>query len=1028
MNRRPKTFVGRLATAFLLLAFVLSAVPADLSATGLQDVGNPGNSRVDPDRIIQPANAKPGVYFIDYGGSAYNFDPNVVPVDGGIGFFDWSVLNPANGTYDWAKIDSWITQRKAAGLATGILLSTYNGNGSGDIRATPDFVIKMTDAVVPATAKTCSSSTCPPYPHYINYWKSSRYNAGFDYSPNTSQWTLTGNTAVSTTPPADAAGIASGNAAQLGGVNNATDSLYHANEKIPAMPAGISPSQTVTVTARIYMSTTNTGSSNNDHLYMELWDGNNVKLGGTEIDITNQSQTNNTWRTYTFDVSSFATEKNVRVAFRAVTDAANPTTFYVDSVTVNVRHLIPKYWSTNYSNAYKTFITALGTRYKTNTDLQFVAIGTGVYGENQPTQDGSFPESNFDHVMWNAGLTSTIWVNYVNSITAAHATAFQLVAGQGPNRHLLTQYAPRFDSINERSQITDYAGALKVGLSANFLAPDYTQAYRTDFNGQYDPMYKWGNQVPLAVESYPMDLCPSSNCSQASVLVYWAIASALDRHVDFLRTDISLIRNWSDGSLTGNAVFYQDAQQYLGKTVEDTPRVWTIMREHRNPTRLNFRGGGLEYTSGTSTYPQLGNYNFWLYQVDGITGGKTVPETNDKGADSSYANLTGYTKAGLGACPETIGYRTDLFGVDYPCNYHPYNPDLPALLSPSDLADYREWFDPANFLISGMEAYVVRRTDQATSNPYMFFMVDDGYMNPNSNLVFGATIRVQYFDIGTDKWSLKYQSMSGEKSAGTITKTNTKLLKEAVFTITDGKFANGLTGGTDFYLDSRDPSGNVNDGNEWLHKVSVEKFNASTPPTSTPTPTATATQTSTPTVTPTATSTTGIVEGKAFHDIDNDGVLDAGELGVAGAVLVLKQGGVERYTATSDATGLYRFAAVAPGQYRLTEKTAPPGYLLSTFSIDFYVGASQTVTFDVGHQLVPTPTATSTATRTSTPTSTATRTATPTATETSTPTATPTETLTPTATPTETPEPTETPTATATPYRLYLPIVLAGSS
>ena len=113
----------------------------------------------------------------------------------------------------------------------------------------------------------------------------------------------------------------------------------------------------------------------------------------------------------------------------AICDDANPTTFYVDNVTLNVRHLIPKYWGDSYKNAYKRFIAALGTRYKSTPagadpkyDLQFVAMGTGTYGESQPTQD---QPTNYDHDMKAAGLTtSKQWSDWVNEISAAYASAF----------------------------------------------------------------------------------------------------------------------------------------------------------------------------------------------------------------------------------------------------------------------------------------------------------------------------------------------------------------------------------------------------------------------------------------------------------------------------------------------------------------------------------------------------------------------------------------------------------------------------
>jgi len=733
---------------------------------------------------------------------------------------------------------------------------------------------------------------------------------------------------------------------------------------------------------------------------MELWDTAGNKLGGTQVDITNLSHANNTWKDYTFDVSTFGSERSVVVAFRVVTDGANPTTFYVDNVGLNVRHLIPKYWGTAYSNAYKTFINALGARYKSNTDLQFVAMGTGVYGENQPTQGDNYPSNNFDHVVYNAGLTSQGWIDYVNSISSAYASAFNLIPGQGPNRHLLLQFAPSYKSIDEREKTTDFAAGVGAGLSDNFLSPDWTGAYRSDNDGHYDPIRKYWNQVPIAFEAYAQDLCNP-------LVAYWAVVGGVEKHADYMRVGTDLFWDFTNKKLTANAPFFDWASQYLGKTVQNTPRVWTVMREHRNPTLNNCRPGGIYYakTGGPSTYPQLGNFNFFLYQVDGIPGGKSVPETNDKGADSRYARNpdTGeaWTDAGLGNCPETNGYRTDLFGPNYACNKTPYNPDLPAI-GGQGLASYTQYYQPDDWTGEGKEAYIVRRTDQnadpAKNNPYMFFMIDDGYVPGTQQ--YKATIKVGYFDIGTDKWSLKYDSVSGEKVAGTVTKTGTKQYKEITFTVNDAKFANGLTGGTDFYIDSRSPEG-TNDGNEWIHVVEVEKLDAINEPTSTPTVTATPTQTLTPTATPTSTPTTGVVEGRVYNDANKNGKFDTGEGLLQGAVMALKDTntGTEKYTATSAADGIFRFPSVAPDQYTLVEKAAPTGYQpRPDYTLTFLVQANTTLSYqslsllDVWHLAAntptPTSTATATATRTATPTATATATATPTATATATATAT----------------------------------------
>ncbi len=971
---RSKLRYGRLAAVLMLLAMVLASVAptgvgAGVNAQGLRDVGAPQANQ--PDKITRPDGARPGIYYIDYGGNP--LDPNLYPIDGGIRFYGWNVLNPADGVYNWTDLDNLLATRKAKGLGVGIMLTTYDGSDAGDIRSTPNFVIKQPNAVLPATYKNSASDTNDAnQPHYNNYWKKPGYNSNFDLSSHTTGWNLSGSASIVNNAPADPDNLATGYAAMLGGADSATGFIYHSGERIPAMPPGISPAKTVYITARIGIVTTDPNP--NDHLTMELYESATKKIGTTTFDINNLSHANNTWKDYEFDVSSIAPEKTIYVRFSVNNDASNATTFYVDNVTLNVRHLIPNYWpdtdaQRTYYKAYNKFVKALGDRYKDNDELQFVAIGAGVYGENQPTQGESYPNYNFDHVVEKYGnLTGDDWVQYVNQLASDYATAFSAGDGSGPARHILTQFAPTYKSSSERQKTTDYAQSIGVGLSNNFLPIDWTQSYRPNNDGFYDPIRRYWNSVPIAFESYTPDLCNP-------VALYWGLIGGVEKHVDYLRMDSTLFRN-SDGSLTANAPYINMWRPYIGKSAQDAPKAWTVMREHRNPTLSNCRPGGLYYQkTGASggTYPQLGNYNYYMTQVDSITGGKTVPETNDKGTDSRYAkdptNGAAWPDAGLGNCPTTNTYRTDLFGANYPCFSKPYNPDLPPLVGQD--SSYYSYNNIRNWTGAGKEAYVVRRTDQATDNPFMFFKVDDGYMKGDGAKFYRATITVKYFDIGKDSFSVKYDSTTGEKIAGTVTKTGTKQYKTVSFTVNDAKFANRLTGGADFYLDSRDPATDAKDGNEWVHMVEVERLSEnSEPATNTPTPTVTVT----PSVTPSPTPSTGMVTGMAFHDANGNNRLDAGEPGVAGAeiVLVNSDTNVEAYTTTSGADGSYQFAAVQPGQYTLKEKTAPPGYNKSAYEIMFLVQANVTTSLGTNfpHTLAPvtvTPTPTATATPSVTP-------------------------------------------------------------
>ena len=76
--------------------------------------------------------------------------------------------------------------------------------------------------------------------------------------------------------------------------------------------------------------------------------------------------------------------------------------------------------------------------------------------------------------------------------------------------------------------------------------------------------------------------------------------------------------------------------------------------------------------------------------------------------------------------------------------------------------------------------------------------------------------------------------------------------------------------------------------------------------------------------------TTGSISGTVFDDLNNDGIQDAGELGIAGVTVELTGtddlGNPVTLTATTDADGNYTFDNLLSGDYTVTE-TQPAGYL-----------------------------------------------------------------------------------------------------
>ena len=390
----------------------------------------------------------------------------------------------------------------------------------------------------------------------------------------------------------------------------------------------------------------------------------------------------------------------------------------------------------------------------------------------------------YDQCMRDNGLSGPLWVSTVKQVVDMYGQAFHTTRVVIPG-------TPRFQHICERKEWTDYA-ALTYGIG------DFHAAMQADADSQFipdkpgfegcgtvDPILKWGLTYPTGQEAYQY-MTPTEEET------YWGVLGVLHRHNTWLTIDYSPQdwRGWLLQDAQGNVRYYnfpilEFANRYLGRTLQDTPSVWVAMRE-----------------SGYLWYPECGNFDFWLYQDDSVPGGKTV----------------------------VVTYRTGL--------------NFPTTTAGCAITNKTEQGVNLGGSWVGKESWITRRTDAASGNPYMFFKVDDGYLFNTNQTV---TVTVTYFDRGTDRWDLFYDSTSGERLGGSVYKTNSLTWKKATFVLANARFANGLTGGSDFYIDGR------SDGDEYIHFVDVTK-SGSAGPTSTPTPTPIpATPSNTPTRTPTFT-------------------------------------------------------------------------------------------------------------------------------------------------------------------------------
>lgn len=320
-------------------------------------------------------------------------------------------------------------------------------------------------------------------------------------------------------------------------------------------------------------------------------------------------------------------------------------------------HIVPKFWSPSYLQAWSNFVHALAARYDNDPRVAWIEVSSGMFGETIPVVN------ELDACLTSKGLTSDGWVQAVNDITDIYVSAFQ-------NKPLMLQYAPFFLNRSERREFTDYAGDLGVGMKHNKLAVEHDDqvidnpthtAYRA---GQYDPMFSFPNTSgPLAWEVYRDGLFTDSD-------VYWAVVNALDKHPAYFIAKWDLLTT----ATPFEAQMWHYANRYLGRTLQDTPSVWTVLRE---PV--------------STWYPQRGNFNFWLYQNSNVPGGATVPlwnVTSDyrgryarrtdraNGNNYMYFNVDdGYMLGGSNAVSVTVTYLdqgTGTWRLEYDSLNDPY--------------------------------------------------------------------------------------------------------------------------------------------------------------------------------------------------------------------------------------------------------------------------------------------------------------------------------------------------------------------
>ena len=179
-------------------------------------------------------------------------------------------------------------------------------------------------------------------------------------------------------------------------------------------------------------------------------------------------------------------------------------------------------------------------------------------------------------------------------------------------------------------------------------------------------------------------------------------------------------------------------------------------------------------------------------------------QTNESRYRNIYSNYAAY-----GALLQDVASAT---GNEYACLGAKGINDVGWHLLPGNYERYLHQID-ANTTSAGywnvdaahpdvMYGRFARGFDIANGKNALYFNIEDAFFrNIPLRGAYPVTIEVTYFDNGTGSFQLFYNSMNGTNTpSSTITCTDTKTWKKAVFVLNDARFANKAERNSDFYI------------------------------------------------------------------------------------------------------------------------------------------------------------------------------------------------------------------------------------
>jgi len=246
--------------------------------------------------------------------------------------------------------------------------------------------------------------------------------------------------------------------------------------------------------------------------------------------------------------------------------------------------VMPMYDNSLWRKAYFDMVRAFGERYNDHPQVTSVVINTGIDGETHAIKDW--------HCAWKELMEQQVsgvpyyFLKFVQETMKVYREAF-------PTMPIFINNAPGGSSMRRVS--AEYAASFDppIGLkhSGMWIDLDSHQGYGT-FVGSWDMLRTYSMTVPIWLES-PYGLGDKEHR-------YWSLIAGLHYHPDAIDAH-------GEYFTQSDPAWLRFAVDHLGVSIDDTPSVWTVLRDSEYPEQSWGSGG----VSG-----HMGDWCFWLYRTE----------------------------------------------------------------------------------------------------------------------------------------------------------------------------------------------------------------------------------------------------------------------------------------------------------------------------------------------------------------------------------------------------------------------------